>query len=386
MKFTLVAETFPPEINGVSMTLHRLVSGMIGRGHRTEVIRPRQGPHDSPVNGSPVVDQPGERLVPGLPLPGYPDLRIGLPILAGPARRWSEEPPDIVHVATEGPLGWAAARLARRRGIPVTSSFHTNFHVYTSHYGYGLIRNAAFRYLRGFHNRTRCTFVPSATVAETLGAAGFRNLRLLGRGVDTDLFSPHRRDRGLRTRWGVAEGEPLAIYVGRIASEKNMPLLIRTYDAMRAVRPGLRLVVVGDGPGRTQLERERPEIIFVGMRFGDDLARHYASGDIFIFPSTTETFGNVVTEAMSSGLAVLAFDYAAARQHLRSGQNGWTVLLGDDDCFVRGGVELLSGRVQWADLGRAARRTAMALSWDGVVGDFEGELERVRKDASGAKS
>ncbi|MGA2052225.1 MAG: glycosyltransferase family 1 protein [Opitutales bacterium] len=369
MHLALVTETFPPEINGVAMTLHRLVTGLAARGHAVEVIRPRQSRADAPAG-----DGFSELLVPGLPLPGYPELKIGLPAYFTLHRRWSAAPPDLVHVATEGPLGLTAVRAARALNLPVTSSFHTNFHAYSKHYGVGFVRRAGFAYLRYFHNLTRCTFAPSPDVVATLAAAGLRNLRLLGRGVDTVLFDPSKRDDALRSTWGAGPDTPVALYVGRLAPEKNLALVIETWAILRAAQPDWRLVLVGDGPSRRDLAARYPEIHYAGVRRGEDLARHYASGDLFLFASVTETFGNVVTEALASGLVVVAYDYAAARAHVRDGENGFLAAYDDPAAIRAAALRATESRTDWPTLRHAARVTALELSWDRIVDGFTGTV------------
>jgi glycosyltransferase involved in cell wall biosynthesis len=289
-------------------------------------------------------------------------------------RFWRTDRPDVVHVATEGPLGWAAVRTARRLGIPVGSSFHTNFHTYGRHYGYGALHRLALRYLRFVHNRTGRTVVPSKTIAERLEGDGFRNLEIMGRGVDPGLFSPDRRDPGLRAEWGVEPDAPVALYVSRIAAEKNVPLAIEAFLAMRRERPDMKLVLVGDGPARAGIEAKHPEFLFAGLRRGEDLARHYASGDVFLFGSVTETFGNVVTEALASGLVVLAYRYAAAAQHIVPGENGITVPLGDEAAFLAAAADVAKRTEDWPPIRRAARNTALELTWDAVIARFEAIL------------
>jgi glycosyltransferase involved in cell wall biosynthesis len=370
MRIALVTETYPPEVNGVSRTLHHLVDGLVERGHDVQVVRPRRGRDDAP----PADGSPQEWPLPGLPIPTYPELRFGLPVCGRLRRRWETAPPGVVHVATEGPLGWAAVHAARRIRVPVSSSFHTNFHSYSRHYGLGPLEKIAFCYLRALHNRTGCTFVPSEDVRLRLRDAGFRNVETLGRGVDTQLFAPERRDADLRASWCAFDGTPVAIYVGRLAPEKNIALVVAAYRAMRELRPDLRLVLVGDGPSRVALERLHPEIHFAGMRTGEDLARHYASGDLFLFASVTETFGNVITEAMASGLAVVAYDYAAAKEHIRYGRNGFVAVPGEDTSFIDTARRVARDPDVWSRVRRDARRTALGLSWGAIVDRFEARL------------
>jgi glycosyltransferase involved in cell wall biosynthesis len=263
----VVTETYPPEINGVALTRGRLVDGLRARDHAISVVRPRQRADRA--------DDPGDAeliLVRGLPLPGYAALRMGLPAGAILRDRWSRRPPDVVYVATEGPLGWSAVLTARRMGLPVLSGFHTNFHGYAKHYHARWLENAVVRYLRGFHNRTGGTLVPTATLLDDLQARGFENLNVLGRGVDGRLFSPNRRSAALRSRWGVTETDPVALYVGRVAPEKNIGLAIEAYRAMRRDCPALRGVVVGEGPLRSALQRAHPDLLFCGALTGEELA------------------------------------------------------------------------------------------------------------------
>lgn len=193
MKICLVTETFPPEINGVSMTLGRLVEGLSRRGVETTVVAPRRADRRDLVGSSGAPLAVKIMGVPGLPIPRYPELRFGLPAARTLRRTWRADRPDIVHVATEGPLGWSALRVCRQMAIPCVSSFHTNFHSYGSHYGFGWFKSAVLGWLRYCHNRTELTFAPSADLIEQLAGQGFRNLRLFSRGVDTQLFGPHQR-------------------------------------------------------------------------------------------------------------------------------------------------------------------------------------------------
>lgn len=375
MKLTLVTETYPPEVNGVAMTLSRLVAGVRALGGRVQVIRPRQAAEAvGPATGD-------EWIVPGLPIPFYRSLRVGLPAGARLRAAWRQSRPDLVHIATEGPLGWSALRAAHALGIPVTSGFHTNFDAYGGHYGLQLFREPLFRYLRWFHNRTRRTLVPARDLQERLQGEGFENVAVVARGVDTRLFDPARRSAALRSTWGVREEDPVAIYVGRLAPEKNLGLAVEAFLALQARCPGARFVLVGDGPERASLQSAYPGFHFAGTRRGEELAAHYASAEVFLFPSVTETFGNVVTEAMASGLVVLAFDYAAAREHVHNRRNGRTVAPGDRAAFVAAAGALAGERSAWAGWAAEARRTALELTWARVVARFVEELSAARAEA-----
>lgn len=370
LKLSLVTETFPPEINGVSMTLGRLVDGLQQRNVRMTVIAPDR--RDRPAN-----QQGGYNLlaVPGFPLPRYSELKFGLPANNRLRTLWTNERPDLVHIATEGPLGWSARQIARELELPVVSSFHTNFHAYGNHYGFGFLKTAVLGWLRSFHNHTLRTFVPSTDLINKLAQEGFRNLRLFARGVDTVLYGPEHRSSGLRASWGADDETPVAIYVGRLAGEKNLELVVEAYQRMKRDLPQLRIVFVGDGPDRVKLERLIPEACFAGMQRGTDLAAHYASADVFLFGSITETFGNVVTEAMASGLVVLAYGYAAAGRFIRTGENGLLAPFDDPAAFLDQASHLATLRRKWPEMGRAARETMLPHSWDTIIDKYLQELQ-----------
>ena len=370
LRVAVITETYPPEINGVANTMHQLVTGLAGRGHPVGVVRPRQA--GDPRPGTP--DRDGETLVPGLPIPGYRGLRLGLPIFWRLRNLWRSERPDIAYIATQGPLGRAALRAAEALRVPAVTGFHTQFDQYSRHYGLGFLTQPIEASLRRFHNRSDLTLVPTAELRDHLLARGFARVEVFGRGVDTVRFSPARRRADLRSAWGCAPADPVLLSVGRIAAEKNMDLLLDGYAAARTIRPGARCVLVGDGPELPRLARSHPEVVFTGARVGLDLAQHYASADLFVFPSLTETFGNVVTEAMASGLAVVAFDYAAAHRYIRSGENGLTLNWGDRDAFIATVLAAVADVEGLRRMGAEARRTTEALGWPGIIAGVEARL------------
>ncbi len=370
LNIAFVTETFPPEVNGVAMTVGRMVDGLRRLGHRVSVVRPRQR-DEGEIAADDVI------AVRGLPLPGYPEVRFGLPAGRHLHRRWRHQRPDLVHVVTEGPLGWSAVNVARRLGIPVTSGFHTNFDRYSVHYGFGWLRPAIAAYLRMLHRRARATLVPTAALAADLAGEGIPGVRVVGRGVDTGLFMPARRSTTLRASWGCDGEEPVCLCVGRLAPEKNLSLACRAFAAFKAARPEARMVWVGDGPSRRDLATRNPDHVFAGMRVGEDLAAHYASADIFIFPSLTETYGNVVPEAMASGLAVVAYRSAAAAELIVDCGNGRVATPGDETAFVAALGDLAMDDGGWRRMGHAARAAMLPLGWDGVIG----RLDAVMREA-----
>lgn len=373
LRIAVVTETFPPEVNGVAMTLGWLVNGLLKQGHAVQVVRPRQSREQS------VVQHEGldEVLSKGVPLPAYGELRFGMPSKNRLLKLWAERRPDIVHVVTEGPLGWSAVAAARKLQLPITSSFHTNFQSYSQHYGIGLLKTPIESYLRKLHNRTQATMVPTRTLVQDLTARGYENVTLLSRGVALEQFGPQHRSDELRRQWGVQGQEPVILLVGRLAKEKNVGLVVAAFRAIKARVPTVKLVFVGDGPLRKALTEACPEACFAGMQKGADLAEHYASADLFLFPSMTETYGNVVPEAMASGLAVVSYDCAAALELIESGDNGVLVPTGDDVSFVNAAVQLAQDPQRMAKYRTAAVQAVANRSWDAVCDSFVHTLRSV---------
>ena len=367
MHYAIVTETYPPEINGVALTVQDLERGLHARGHEVTLVRPRKDRENAAGH---------EMLVRSLPLPRYPGLRLGLPATHRLLAQWRRRRPDAVYVATEGPLGWSAVRAARRLGIPVATGFHTRFDHYARDYGFGLLQPLVLDWLRRFHNRADATVVPTGELVAQLRALGFDRVLRVPRAVDCERFGPGRRDQALRSGWGLVEGAVAAIHVGRIAPEKNLDLAVRAYRALQRTlrqvgRPEPRFVWVGDGPARVALQRDNPDFIFCGVQRGESLARHFASGDLFVFPSHSETFGNVTLEAMASGVPMIAFDYGAAREHLHDGLHGAALALDDDAGFIEAVTRIAVDDRRRKAMAEAGRRSVASLHPPQVAQDFD---------------
>ena len=368
LRVAVVTETYPPEVNGVAMTVARTVQGLLQRGHSVQLLRPRQHGADRAASAEAM----HEVLMRGLPIPRYPGLRMGVPAKRAIVKRWSVQRPDVVHIATEGPLGWSALQGARVLKLPVTSDFRTNFHAYSRHYGVGWLRKPIVAYLRRFHNACGVTMVPTETLRADLQACGFERLRVVARGVDTEAFDPALRDPELRRQWGAGPEDRVLLCVGRLAAEKNLGLLVQVYEQALERQPGVRLVLVGDGPLRESLQRRVPQAHFAGTRTGPDLGRYYASADLFVFPSLTETFGNVTLEALASGLPVVAFDCAAASRFVLPGKQGWLAPPDEPTRFVSCVLEALDLDVRaLRQMGGAARASLLHRGWEQVIEQFE---------------
>ena len=377
MKICLVTETFPPEINGVAKTLHRISHDLKVLGHSVTIVRPHQ-------SGEAKVSQtPDITIVPSLPIPVYQGLHFGLPCRTLLKKIWANSKPDIVYVATEGPLGVSAINLARKMKIAVTSGFHTNFHKYMRHYRLPLMSKLTEYFLKKTHNKTLRTFAPTEDVIQQLNQMGVKNTHLLSRGVDTELFHPNKRDHALRASWGItSESQYAAIFVSRIAAEKNIPLAINAFKRIKADNPDASCIFVGDGPEKYRLEKKHPDFKFVGTQTGDSLAKYYASGDLFIFPSLTETFGNVIPEAMASSLIPIAFNYASPKALIQNKVNGYLADYNDSDSYMKTIDDALSQKNEWSKIRNKARQTAEQLNWINIVENFAQELHKAYQENS----
>lgn len=370
LRLAVVTETFPPEVNGVSLSLAKLLEG-IGPFCDWQLVRVNRHDLEAPM--------PDELRMAGFPIPGYARLRGGFPAWIGLRRAWIKQRPDLVHIATEGPLGLSALQTARSLQIPVCSDFRTHFEQYVDHYKLAWLEPLASAYLRYFHNHCQLNFVPTEMLSKQLKAQGFERLAVVPRGVDLARFGPQHRDEGLRAAWLGNGGRrldpnkvPVLICVSRMAAEKNLEVLLQAYRAAKQSGSPARLVMVGDGPMRAGLERDYPEALFVGMKTSLDLSRHYASADLFCFPSQSETFGNVILEAMASALPVLAYRHGASAALLQDQEHGWILRDFSPSAFhdaLKTALDAWAtpGHSTWQAMGEKVLAIAKTQSWDSVV-------------------
>jgi len=369
MRISLVTETFLPQINGVAKTVAALKHHLVLLGHDVQLVRPRQG-HDDYSRKDQGLD---EFITFGPSSTSILNIPISAPATFSLFRLWSLRKPDLVHIATEGPLGLSALTVARKLGIPVTSDFRTNTHLYVHHHGLSWISRPLLSYLRFFHNRTSMTTVPTEGLLAFLSSNGFKNLMILGRGVDSELFNPANRSDFLRTSWGARDDDFVLLFVGRLIPEKNLSLLVKAYQALLMIDKRIKLVIVGDGPDRRYLNDEAPSAILCGNLTGIALTQHYASSDLLLFPSRTDTFGNVVIEALASAVPVMAFNDAAASIYIKNFANGY-LCDGVDQAFLAGVVAMhylfRSDRAQYDDIRQAARQTTLSQGWPSIAQQF----------------
>lgn len=377
LKIAIVTETWPPEVNGVALSLMQLCKGLQKQGHKILLIRPSQTQSCADFMPN------KECLVTAQSIPKYPTLQFGWPQFLKVANALDEFMPNVVHVVTEGPLGLTALHAAKSRNIPVSSGFHSPFQDFSRFFDLAFLVKPIQHYLRWFHNNTQLTCVPSKDTEKALKQFGIKcPLVVVGRGVDTQQFSPLYRSETYRCTWGADGNTTVMLYVGRLSPEKEIDVLIRNFICMQQQdEKQYKLVITGDGPDRQRLEALglAHGVIFTGSLTGKNLASVYASADVFVFASQVETFGNVVLEAMASGLPVVAYNYACAHAHIEHGNTGWLSTLGDVNSFSSQMQRLPRPNIL-NSMGQRARIKVMEMGWHLPVMQLEQALYQVSKE------
>jgi phosphatidylinositol alpha 1,6-mannosyltransferase len=358
MRIAIVTESFPPDVNGVAHSVVRTAEHLLRRGHQPLVVAPQPG------SGAPALTStlpyPVVR-VPSVPMPGYPQFRLGLPTRHLTAALRAHRC-DVMHLASPFVLGARGSSAARSLGIPAVAVYQTDIPAYARVYHAGLTEAAAWRWIRRIHNAAARTLAPSSAAAAALRARGVERVWRWGRGVDSVRFDPAHRGDALR-RALAPDGEILAGYVGRLAAEKHVELLAEVCRV-----PGVRVVITGDGPVAPALRKALPAAVFLGGRHGAQLARIYASLDIFVHTGPYETFGQTVQEAMASGLPVVAPAAGGPLDLVVPGRTGYLVQPGSGRAFADAVAGLAADPALRAEFGQAARAAVMGRSWD-VIGD-----------------
>jgi glycosyltransferase involved in cell wall biosynthesis len=373
MRITLISDTYLPEVNGVTTVLAMMRQGLLARGHAVQVI--------APGYGAPGPDEEGVLRRWSVRFPPYPAMRLSLPVGGDVGRALDAFRPDLVHVATEGPLGTLGRRATLARGLPLVTSFHTDFPRYAARYLGRWAVGPVQRYLRRFHAPAFVTQTPSETTRDELAALGFSRPMVWGRGVDTHLFHPERRNEQRRAALGVDQGRPLVLHVSRLAVEKDVATLVRAFRLAHAeLGEGARFVVAGDGPEGGMVRAALPFATHYGFIDRVRLADLYADSDLFVFPSPTETCGLVVLEGMASELPVITSDQGGVRENVRDGLNGVMVSAGQASAFAAATVMLVRDPARRAAMASAARAFAVARDWERELD----ALEPIYRDAIAA--
>jgi phosphatidylinositol alpha 1,6-mannosyltransferase len=372
VRIALFAETYLPQRNGVALILDRLIAHLTEQGHQVLLAVPVSW---RPRGEAP--SRPGVRVVrvPGVPLLRYPDLTIALPWAPRVLDAVTAFRPHVVHLVTEYSLGLTGLQAAHALGLPAIASFHTNIPRYLPYYGAGWAAERCWDYLRWFHNQTEATFCPSETSRDELEARGFRNVRVWPRGVDTTRFRPQPRPAS-------ATAPLQLLYVGRLTPEKDLPVLFDAYERLRAaagVRP-LELTLVGDGAWTGVMRARAPrDVRFPGYLEGDDLSAAYAAADLFVFPSRSETLGNVVLEALASGLPVVGVAEGGTVENVHDGVNGVLCAPGCSEALAAGIRRLAEDDDLRLRLGANARAWAESRSWDAAFAPLVSAYEALAR-------
>ena len=313
-----------------------------------------------------------------LPLPSYESLDLRFPLPTDVLECIEEQRPDVIHVATPGPVGFCGLVVGRLLGVPVIGSYHTELGPYALHLTRDLlVAEAMDVYVDWFYGRCATVLAPTRNVADALTARGLADVGVWGRGVDTDLFTPERRDEELRERL-LGDGDQLILSVGRLSQEKRIGVLLDAFARVSRIRPNARLVVVGDGPARRELERTAPSgTVFVGEARGRELAAYYASADMFCFPSTTDTFGQVLLEAGASGLPVVAAAAGGALELVADGSTGLLVPPEEPGRLAAALLELADSQSRRTQMGAAGLAAARARTWDAAIAQVADVYRRV---------
>jgi glycosyltransferase involved in cell wall biosynthesis len=360
LRIALFSEVYWPMVSGVGVTLLRLTEALEARGHQVRVY---SATYPLPPQG----DRPEVHRSPSVPLFLYPDVQWAFPRLREVVDDLARFRPDVVHVATEFSLGIAGVKAARQLGIPIVASAHTDYDQYAVRYGVTWALRAGWHYLRWFYGQAHRVLCPSRIYEEHLHSRGVTHTGIWSRGVDPAEFHPSFRSEAYRARFGLGPGDLLVTYIGRIAREKNLELLLRAWEDLVSVRSGGQLVLVGRGPLEEEIRRrELPGVHVTGLLRGRELAEAYASADVFTFPSPTETFGNSLLEAMGSGLPSLVAAAGGVLEFAEHGRNAWLVAPNSTEAIAEGLGRLLSDPSLRRRLSDGGLRTAAERRWDAV--------------------
>ena len=368
MKIAFFTETFLPKVDGIVTRLTKTIQHLVAAGDEVVIFCPQGGPHH--YMGARVVG------VPAMPLPLYPELKLALPRPAV-SEALEQFAPDLVHVVNPAVLGLGGIWLAKTRGLPLVASYHTHLPKYLEYYGMGMLEPLLWELLKAAHNQAQLNLCTSTAMVDELSEKGIEHTALWQRGVDTELFRPELRSEPMRQRLhgGYDDTGHLALYIGRLSAEKQIERIRPVLDAM----PQLRLALVGDGPHRQQLERifQGTPTTFVGYLAGEELASAYASGDAFLFPSSTETLGLVLLEAMAAGCPVVGANRGGIPDIVRDGINGCLYEPDRNNSLITAVERLMGSTETRVELRRSARREAERWGWAGATEQLRGYYRRL---------
>ena len=376
MRILVVAESFLPHMNGVTNSVLRVVDHFAASGDDLGIIAPKWPGADKHLRTS-CGRRVRVRRIASAPMPGYTEVRIATTSAATLRRRIDEFAPDVIHLASPMILGGRAVVAAQKAGVPTVAVYQTDIPGYTARYGMPFLENASWQMLRDVHNRATLNLAPSTATRDQMLEHGIERVHLWRRGVDTSLFSPSLRSAKLRARYADPE-EKLVVYVGRLAPEKQVADLRVLHDM-----PGVRLLVVGDGPERDALRRDMPRARFAGFRSGTDLAAHLACADLFVHPGELETFGQTIQEAMASGLPVIAPRRGGPVDLVTPSRTGWLYTPGMLDELRDRAADLLFDDAKREAFGAAALESVRQRTWPVLSEQLRGYYRRAIEEHAG---
>ncbi|MFL0457141.1 glycosyltransferase family 4 protein [Brachybacterium paraconglomeratum] len=376
MRILVVAESFLPHMNGVTNSVLRVVDHFASSGDDLGIIAPKWPGADKHLR-TPCGRRVRVRRIASAPMPGYTEVRIATTSAATLRRRIDEFAPDVIHLASPMILGGRAVVAAQKAGVPTVAVYQTDIPGYTARYGMPFLENASWQLLRDVHNRATLNLAPSTATRDQMLEHGIERVHLWRRGVDTSLFSPSLRSAKLRARYAEPE-EKLVVYVGRLAPEKQVADLRVLHDM-----PGVRLLIVGDGPERDALRRDMPRARFAGFRSGTDLAAHLASADLFVHPGELETFGQTIQEAMASGLPVIAPRRGGPVDLVTPSRTGWLYTPGMLDELRDRAADLLFDDAKREAFGTAALESVRKRTWPVLSEQLRGYYRRAIEEHAG---
>jgi phosphatidylinositol alpha 1,6-mannosyltransferase len=346
--------------DGVSLTLNRLVAFLEKEGVEVVIF--------APTTDKPAFQHNGRLVsVPSISLPGRPEYRITIPVSKEAKIELEHFDPDIVHIATPDLLGYRAMKWAKQNNKIVVASYHTHFTSYLKYYKLQFLEPLGWKYFRWFYSQCLQLYVPSPSMLETLKEKNIKSdLRIWARGVDSSLFSPDKRDEEWRKKHGFKEDDVVVLFVSRLVWEKNLNLYADTVKSVSADHSQLKALVVGDGPAMDGLREILPGAVYTGFITGEELAKAYASSDIFLFPSDTETFGNVTLEAMTSGLPCVVADAVGSKSLVDHGRNGYLVPVSEPAAFISVVSELVADEELRRKMGRESVEISKNYTWDQI--------------------
>lgn len=370
MKVAIFTDTFAPDVNGVARTLKRFTDHLAKRGHEYRVFAP-ESTNDHLFSNN-------IHRFTSFPFFLYPECRLALPNMLHVKSELIRFQPDIIHVSTPFNVGLCGLHYAKKLNIPLVGSYHTDFDQYLEYYDLQIFSKLLWKYMHWFHRPLQKIFVPSHFTLEQLKRHGFTNLYIWSRGVDCSLFHPNYDKLEVRQKYRIKD-KYILLYVGRLAPEKDIETLLNIMNHLpKELANHVHWLIVGDGPSKVEMKQKAPSnTTFTGYLTGKELAKVYAASDLFVFPSPTETFGNVVLEALASGTPAIGTNSGGVKNIIQQGKTGILFEPKKSEQFIEGIIHLLTHNSKRMEMGHEARKYALSQTWDQILDGLIKEYEEV---------